>query len=190
MKLGSSRSLEEMILVLKDPKSFGPDPVYWVFSEVTPEKWANVTITAPGSFDGEYPKTFGHYHSSQINETYHLIEGKGVMVLQKKHFEGDKWIPEMVKEVLLVKAKPGDEITITPEYGHSWSNIGQTPLITYDDWRAGHQPSDYEDIKKLHGMAYYLVEENGEIKAIPNPHYQNLPEPIWLTTEEFKNHIQ
>lgn len=187
MKLSSIRDLQWLKDVLKNPDSQGPDPIYWVFSEASQEKWENITIWAPGKFDEEFSKTFGHYHGTPINETYKVIEGEGIMVLQKKYFEGDKWIPEKVDEVLLIKAKAGDEMVITPEYGHCWANIGNTPLITYDDWRSGHQPSDYEDIKKLHGLAYYIIEEGGEIKALPNPNYQNLPQPIWLTPEEFKN---
>lgn len=187
MKLGSVRDLAGLKPVLKDNEATGPDPVYWVFSEVSDERWANVTVIAPGNFNSEYPKTFGHYHGTDIDETYYLIEGEGILLLQKKHFEGDKWIPEKVDEVILIKAKPGDQILITPEWGHSWSNVGSGPLISFDDWRAGHSPSDYEDIRSLKGLAYYLVEEEGEVKAVPNPKYRDLPEPKWMTAEEFKN---
>lgn len=187
MQLKSTRSLIQLKSVLKDPNSTGPDQVYWVFSDVTSDKWANITITVPGNLNGEYPKTFGHYHGTQINETYHVIEGEAVMILQKKHFDGGKWIPGMVDDVYLIKAKPGDEIVIAPEYGHSWSNTGNVPFITYDDWTSGHELSDYEPIEKMKGLAYYLIEDNGEVKAIANPNYQNLPEPIWLTVEEFRN---
>lgn len=186
MKIGSIRELSSLKTVLKDPAANGPDPVYWVFNDISEGKWANITICAPGNFNGEYPKMFGHYHGAQVNETYHVISGKGLFYLQKKHFdENGLWIPEMVDEVFIIKAKPGDEILITPEYGHHGSNIGDEPLITYDDWRSGHQPSDYSDIAHLKGMAYYLIEENGEVKAITNPNYKNLPEPIWMTAEEF-----
>lgn len=187
MKLGSIRELSKLKSVLKNPQALGPDPVYWVFNDVTEDKWANITVTAPGNFEGEYPKTFGHYHGVEINETYHVIEGEGVMLLQKKHLDGGSWDPERVDKVYLVKAKAGDEIVIAPEYGHSWSNVGKAPFITYDDWRSGHSPSDYEPIEKLQGMAYYLIKENNEVKAVPNSNYQNLPEPVWLTAEEFKN---
>lgn len=185
MKLGSVRDLSGLRAVLKDPSSLGPDPVYWVYSEIADGRWANLTVIAPGRFTDEYPKTFGHYHGSAVNETYHLIEGEGVLLLQKKHFEGGKWIPEKVDEVILIKAKPGDEILITPEWGHSWSNLGEGPLLSFDDWRSGHSPFDYEDIKSLQGLAYYLIEENGRVKAVPNPKYVDLPEPKWLNAQEF-----
>ncbi len=188
MKLGSIRQLSGNRPVLKDTEALGPDPVYWVFSQVEDEKWHNVTIIAPGYYSGEYPKTFGHYHGAAVNEVYRLVSGEGVLVMQKKHLDQNgQHILEVVDEVYLIKAKPGDEILITPEWGHSWSNIGRLPLISFDNWTHGHSPSDYEPIEALQGMAYYLVEENGHPAPVPNPKYHNLPEPKWVTTEEFEN---
>lgn len=189
MKLGSIRELSGLKPVLKDPNSSGPDPVYWVFSDSSEGKWANVTVIAPGRIGDEYPKTFGHYHGTDIDEIYHLIEGEGVLLLQKKFLdEGGNWIKDKVSEVVLIKAKPGDEILITPEWGHSWSNIGDGPLISFDDWRAGHSPTDYTDIESLKGLSYYLVEENGEVKIVANTSYKELPEPKWMSAKEFKNY--
>lgn len=186
MKLFSTRSLESLKIVLKDPGSTGPDPAYWVFSEVSEGKWANITIWAPGRYNGEYTKTFGHYHpENAANETYRVIEGKGILQLQKKHLENGTWTPEKVDEVFLIKAETGDEIIIPFEYGHCWSNIGDGPLLTFDNWTSGHTPADYEPVEKLQGLAYYLIEEQEEIKAIPNSKYKDLPEPVWLTAEEF-----
>lgn len=190
MKLSSTRELSAMKPVLKDPNSVGPDPVYYVLSGISDGKWENITIITAGDYLSECPKTFGHYHTpgTTVNETYHLIEGEGILQLQKKHFENGKWIPDMVDEVFLVRVKPGEEVIIRPEYGHSWSNVGDLPLISFDDWRSGHDPSDYEDIERLQGLAYYLVKEGGEIKAVPNPNYKNLPEPIWISADEYSHH--
>lgn len=169
------------------PDAQGPDPVYWVFTEATEDRWANVTIIAWGNYGGELPKTFGHYHpDNAVDETYHLIEGEGVLQMQKKHFESGQLDPKRVDEVYLIKARPGDEVVIKNIWGHSWTNTGKLPLISFDDWRSGHTPSDYEPIERVKGMAYYLVEENGVVKAIPNPNYKDLPEPKWVSAEEFE----
>lgn len=181
MKLGSIRKFDELRAVLKDPKSLGPAEVYWVFSEVS-SIWANVTMITPEPLGEEFPKTFGHYNGTPVPELYHLALGEGVLLLQKKTEEENK-----VSEVLLIKAQPGDEIIIQPEYGHSWSNTSQGVLISLDNWKEGHQPSDYEIIEKNHGMAYYLIKDGESIKALPNPNYQDLPEPVWLTAQEFQN---
>lgn len=186
MKLASARDLEKQRDVLRDPTANGADPVYWVFNEVSQNDWANVTITPSGLYNSEYPKTYGHYHTETApDETYYVIEGEGVLQLQRKHIENGEIVAEKVDEVFLVKAKAGDTIVIKNDMGHSWSNIGKTPLITYDNWRSGHTPSEYTPMQKMHGLAYYLVEENGEVRAHANPNYIDLPEPKWVSASEF-----
>lgn len=173
------RTLEQLRPVLKNPELVeGPDPVYEVVEAAAP--WVNKTIIAPGKLGEEFTKTFGHYHPQDAPvETYEVVSGAGVLQLQKG-------MPGQVEEVVLVRAKPGDQIKIPEEYGHSWSNVGSTPLVLLDDWSVGHTPADYEPLEETHGMAYYLVEENGQTKAVANPNYKNLPEPVWMTAEEFK----
>lgn len=190
MKLASIRGLVGLRPVLKDPDSSGPDPVYWVFSDISPDKFANITIISPGNFSQEYPKTFGHYHSVLTNETYKVIFGEGVLLLQKKHLENGLLVPGRVDEVFLIKAQAGDELIITPEYGHSWANTSNEALILADTWREGHTPADYEPIEKTKGLAYYLVENNGSIVPLANNNYHNLPEPKWLTAAEWKAVLQ
>lgn len=194
MKLVSSRSLAELKPVLMDQnnpsaswRTGGPDPVYEVHTDIEKEGWVNRTVLKSGRLNQEYPKTFGHYHTAQVTEIYKVEKGEGIMILQKKYLENGKWIPEKVEQVCLVKSQPGDEIVITPEFGHSWSNTGDVDLELVDTWAEGHQTADYEMIEKLHGMAYYLVEKDGQVEALPNPNYLDLPEPKWLTAKEFAN---
>lgn len=187
MRLGSVRDLDGNTPVLKDPTLGGPNPVYWVFTDISEGKWKNMTIWTTGRYGKEYPKTFGHYHGTPDLETYQVISGKGIFVLQKKFMENGVWIPEKVSNVVLVEGNPGEEVTITPEWGHSWSNIGESPLVTFDDWSAGHSPTDYAMVEKLQGLAYYLVDDNGKPKAVANPKYIDPPEPMWMSAKEFKN---
>lgn len=163
--------------MLKDPVSAGPDPVYEVVEAAAP--WVNKTIIVPGKLGEEFTKTFGHYHPPNAPvETYEVVEGAGVLQLQKG-------MPGQVEEVILVRAKPGDQIKIPEEYGHSWSNVGSTPLVLLDDWRVGHTPADYELLEKVHGMAYYIVEQDGQPTPVLNPNYKSLPKPVWTPAEEF-----
>jgi hypothetical protein len=60
-----------MIPVLADP-NIGKDKnkddvVYWVFSNIS-KTGENLTLISPGDYNGEFPKTFGHYHSSPVTE--------------------------------------------------------------------------------------------------------------------------
>lgn len=187
MQLVSSRTLDDLRPALQDPDATGPDPVYQVFSLDDP-KWANQTEIAFGKIGQEYPKTFGHYHGKAIEETYQVVSGKGIFLLQSKFFENNKWIEDKVSEVILITATAGDEIIITPEWGHSWSNVDDTPLITHDNWRAGHSPTDYDVMTRLHGMAYYLVELGDQPTPVANPQYRDLPQPRWMSAVEFQNY--
>lgn len=155
--------------VLLDPEASGPDPVYEVWTDLNDHYWVNKTILVAGRYGKEYPKTFGHYHNHEVDETYYVFEGEGVLLLQKRD----------ATEVLLVRAKTGDRLVIHPEYGHSWSNVGDKPLILLDNWETPHSPTDYAKIEKMAGMAYYLVEENGKPTTVPDKNYPKMPKPIW-----------
>lgn len=191
MLLKSTRTLGEMYPVLfdknveKDVKENSSTPIYWVFSNVS-KYWENMTVISPGKFNGEFSKTFGHYHSSTSIERYKLLSGKGILLMQKRRFDDDDWVDNEIENVYFVELVPGDEIEISSEWGHSWSNIGDEPLITLDDWKDGHQKHDYEVIENMGGMSYFLVSKDKSANFIPNKKYKELPKPEWITCEDFK----
>lgn len=184
-----ARSKADLSLVLLYPNSSGPETAYFMFKGISNGKWENITMSAPGDYGGEFVKTYGHYHSSQIDETYMLIHGKGLFLLQEKYFEDGEWVKNKIKTFYIVEPSINDEIVAKPQFAHSWSNLGDTPLITFDDWRAGHTHIDYDVITKQKGLAYYLVKSNGQAKLVPNSNYVDLPEPKWLTVEEYNKLI-
>lgn len=188
MLLKSTRTLKEMMPVLSNPNlgeqvSFDT-PIYWVFSNVS-KIWENMTLIVPGDFNGEFPKTYGHYHSSPTTEKYKLLNGKGILLMQKRKFFDDDWISNELEKIYFVEFVPGDEIDITKEWGHSWSNIGNEPLVTLDNWKDGHTPADYQPIEDMGGMGYFLVKNSEGANFIPNPKYKDLPKPEWVSAQEF-----
>jgi oxalate decarboxylase/phosphoglucose isomerase-like protein (cupin superfamily) len=190
MLLKSTRTLDEMSPVLLNKNLSDKDPIYWVFSNVS-KKWENMTIIAPGDCGGEFPKTYGHYHaSSNVTETYKLLSGQGILLMQKRKFIDDDWDPENIEKIYFVEFTPGDEVDITVEWGHSWSNIGPDPLVTLDNWKEGHTPDDYKPIEKLGGMGYFLVKKDGGAEFIPNKNYKDLPKPEWISASEFNKITQ
>lgn len=185
MKIISERNIIDLKPVLLFEVEKYKNPVYRVFTEIEEGNWVNKTVIKSDKLGNEYSKTFGHYHGVLVNERYFVKEGEGILQLQKKHFENSKWIPEIIDQVYLIRAKRGDQLVITPEWGHSWSNSGEGDLILLDDWSSGHTPADYEIIEKLKGLAYYLVDEKGEIEVKPNKNYAAVPPPIWISASEF-----
>lgn len=162
--------------VMLDPSASGPDPVYQVFDDLKDQFWVNKTIIAPGKLGREFCKTMGHYHQIKVDEIYYVVQGSGVLTMQTD----DK--------IFLIRAQLGDQVIITPEYGHSWSNVGEVELILYDNWKVAHSPIDYAWIEIEHGMGYFLTGEKEEIRLLPNPKYQKLPSVTWLTAEEFSRY--
>lgn len=186
MRIYSVRDLEGLIPVLKDEKATGPDPVYWVFKELGHNKWINMTLLTSGVYAGEYAKTFGHYHGDGQPEIYHVVCGKALIVLQKIEIEKGLWVGDRTTEVLLVSASSGQDVNINPAYAHALVNVGEEPLITFDNREALHPASDYAPVERHHGLAYYIINEDGQPKAVPNPNYSNLPEPVWLSAPEYE----
>lgn len=193
MKVKFERKLNELAEVLLNTKIKGDATSYWVFTDVTlpnptsTKKWINMTIIAPERIDIEFNKTYGHYHPVKVVETYKVLSGKGVLYLQKKHIDKGKHIEDMVDEVLCIRVQPGEEIQIPFEWGHSWINIGEEPLVSVDDWNEPHTHSDYEPIKKTQGMAYYITSGgDGIINEIPNPRYKNHPPVKWVDVKQAK----
>ncbi|OGC76136.1 hypothetical protein A2619_02140 [candidate division WWE3 bacterium RIFOXYD1_FULL_39_9] len=188
MKLKSSRPFSELSEILYNPSAKdGPEIAYWVFSEISKGKWENMTVTSAGFYGDEFTKTYGHYHGTNVVENYLLVSGKGVLQLQKKIVENETVVENRVESVYMVQfEKPGEKISIPYEFGHSFSNVGNEPLVTFDDWRSGHTDHDYEIIQKQKGLCYYLLrDEHAGIKLVPNPNYTQHPKPIWITPNEF-----
>lgn len=125
----------------------------------------NVTVWETGTVDGEYIKTYGHYHLGKLDETYWILLGEGVVLQQKL---ADPTKPDVVEEFKVIKVKAGDSCYMPLGYGHLVVNIGKTWLVTADDSPvAGPDDSasmpghaDYEMVKKMRGFAYYVVEKD------------------------------
>ncbi|MFA7252835.1 MAG: glucose-6-phosphate isomerase family protein, partial [Candidatus Paceibacterota bacterium] len=141
----------------------------------------NITVWETGTINGEYIKTYGHYHIGNISETYTILQGEGILLLQKRK-EG---VDDEIESFQALKVKAGDKIFINPEIGHLMVNIGKTWLVTSDDSPVypddvdpvglpGH--ADYEVVKKMGGFAYFVVEKDGVPTLVKNPKYKSVPE--------------
>lgn len=178
----AARTHEKMQEVLMDPKGVGPAVHYYMIRGGKNQR--NITVWEPGTISGEYIKTYGHYHVGDLDETYWIIFGEGVALLQKLAVDDKgKMIPDVVEEFKAVQVKQGDSVYMASGYGHLVANIGSTYFVTADDSPVdfeerdpvslpGH--ADYEPVKKMQGFAYYVVEHEGKPALKKNPRYKEV----------------
>ncbi len=180
----AERTHEKMKDVLMDQNASGPAIHYYMIRGGSDKK--NITVWETGTVGGEYIKAYGHYHIDDLKETYWILEGRGILLMQmrKKDATGN-WIHDELEWVKAITVKAGDTYLIPPFAGHLMVNTGPTWLVTSDDspvyfdkGDSASQPqhADYEPVKNLQGFGYYVAEKDGQPVFIKNPLYKNLPE--------------
>lgn len=172
------RPHDKMVEVLMDPAGVGPSVHYYMIRGGTDQK--NITVWEPGTISGEYIKTYGHYHIGQLDETYWVLFGEGVILQQKLIEDAGAAQPDRVELFRAIAVKPGDSVYMPPGHGHLAVNIGKTYFVTADDSPVnfgdkdpvsmpGH--ADYEMVKQMRGFAYYVIEKDGTPALKKNPLY-------------------
>lgn len=180
----AARTHEEMKDVLMDSSASGPEIHYYMIRGGSDKK--NITVWESGTVGGEYIKAFGHYHITDFKETYWIIEGEGILLLQNRaKDEGGNYIDDSIVNFEARKVKAGDVIEIPSFTGHLMINIGNTWLVTSDDSPVNLDDSasmpahaDYEAVRKMKGFAYYVVEKDGTPTLLKNPNYSSVPDAV------------
>ena len=178
----AAREHEKMKEVMMDPTGAGPAVHYYVVRGGVEQK--NITIWEPGTISGEYIKTYGHYHVGALSETYWIVYGQGVAILQKlAEDKTGKMIPDTVAEFQAFKVKVGQKIFMSPKFGHLFANIGKTYFVTADDSPVNFEDkdpvglpghADYDLVKQMRGFAYYVVEHKGQPALARNSLYKKI----------------
>ncbi len=181
----AERTQEKMKEVLMDPSATGPDVHYYMIRGG--EKKLNVTVLETGTVGGEYIKTYGHYHVFDFKETYRIIHGQGLVILQTREKDANEnFADDRIASFRAIKVGPGDVVEIPSFAGHLLVNTGDTWLVTSDDSvfdPAGDsssmpQHADYEPVRRMQGFAYYVVEKGGKPALVKNPRYKSVPEAV------------
>ncbi|HEY4503172.1 MAG TPA: glucose-6-phosphate isomerase family protein [Candidatus Paceibacterota bacterium] len=182
----AERTHKEMSDVLMDPKCSGPTIHYFMIRGGSERR--NITIWQGGLVGDEYIKAYGHYHVDDFIETYKILEGEGILMLQTRKINaGGEPVDDEVESVRAIFVKAGDEIPIPARVGHLMVNTGASWLVTSDDSpvssgksseSAWPEHADYAPVKKMHGFAYYVVKKDGKPFFVKNENYKNTPEII------------
>lgn len=183
------RTHKEMIEVLMDPKASGPDVHYFMIRGGSGKR--NITVWESGVVGDEYIKTYGHYHASDFIETYTILAGEGIILLQERKI-GENGLPidNEIESIKAIFVHPGSVVPIPKKAGHLAVNTGDSWLVTSDDSPVNFKKNtenkesawpvhaDYEPVRKMHGFAYYIVKKNNLPAFVKNPNYKNTPEII------------
>ncbi|MBI2334868.1 cupin domain-containing protein [Candidatus Daviesbacteria bacterium] len=194
LKPFAERTHEKMKEVLMHPDvTSGPEIHYYMIRGGKDKK--NITVWETGTVGGEYIKTYGHYHVGKLDETYWILEGEGIVLLQKRKDEKD----DEIETFYAIPVKAGDSVFIPSGMGHLVVNTGKQWLVTSDDSPVNFEEADpvslpghadYEPVKRMHGFAYYCIEEDGKPTLVKNPNYKVIPEPQWLTPSEYAQKLK
>ena len=146
----------------------------------------NITIWEPGRAGSEYIKTYGHYHVGKLDETYWILYGEGIALVQKRAENGASGPKnDEIEEIYAVHVKPGDALYIPAEWGHLVANISNTFFVTADDSPVNFEEvdpvslpghADYEAVRRMQGFCYYVVEKDGKPALVKNPEYTKVPD--------------
>lgn len=198
LKPFADRPHEKMKEVLMHPGDPGPEIHYYMIRGGADK--TNITVWETGTVGGEYIKTYGHYHVGNLDETYWVVAGEGVVLLQKRKTDQNGHpIDDEIESFYAIPVKAGGSVFIPSGTGHLVANTGKTWLVTVDDSPVNFEEvdpvslpghADYEPVKKMRGFAYYAVEDNGQPKLVKNTNYKTTPEPMWLTPEEYAQRVK
>lgn len=180
------RTHEEMGDVLMHPEASGPFVHYYMIRGGSSKK--NITVWENGTVGGEYVKAYGHYHVNNIGETYQILSGSGIVLLQEREKDEDgNMINDTIASIKAIFVSAGDTVHIPATAGHLMVNTGVGWLVTSDDSplpidREAHPEwpmhADYESVKSVHGFGYYVVEQDGKHAFVKNPHYKKVPDIV------------
>lgn len=189
LKPFAERTHEKMKEVLMEPNAPGPDVHYYMIRGGTNK--TNITVWEVGKVGSEYIKTYGHYHVGKLDETYTVLQGEGIVLLQKRKRDASgNPIDDEIEEFSAIRVIKGNSVFIPSEVGHLVVNTGNTWLVTSDDSPVNFEErdpvslpghADYEPVKKLRGFAYYAVEQDGKPTLVRNPLYKTVP-PAQITS--------
>lgn len=128
-------------------------------------KGSNITVLLPGKVGQEFYKTHGHYHMHGESESYRVLYGKGLLLMQREPSVSSSEI-----DFKAIELSEGDEFMVPEGYGHALSNPTEGLFIAEDKEvaSAGH---NYEPVKKMRGFAKYVVLEDGKVIFLDNVHY-------------------
>lgn len=173
----SQKSVAKLAGVLENPDAASDDISFAFYKGIHYEKDEalleerglrfDITVVFPGLMGRERKKTTGHIHACMPEKTtphaelYEVLSGTAMYILQ----------PDGSDKVITATLNEGDRILVPANCAHCTANAGEGTLV-FDNLVLATGCNDYGVISENHGMALFLVEENGELKLVRNKKYK------------------
>lgn len=162
----TTRTINDLKPVLYD-QSLSDDTIVYQVEPRPDGQTGHVTTVFPVMLGVEYPKTMGHYHVPPHSETYTIIDGTGLIVMQSVDEAG------AVSDFQTIPVKEGAIYTVPEGYGHLLVNLGSSPLVALDNWDEAWAKHDYESVIAKRGFASYVIkgDDDSLFKLLSNLRY-------------------
>ncbi|MDD5337160.1 MAG: glucose-6-phosphate isomerase family protein [Candidatus ainarchaeum sp.] len=155
----SVRNLSQMNDVLMKRQPVLSDfPLYFMFRSIAAKQGLryDITIIPPKRIDGEYAKTYGHYHplaekGLSYPEVYQILEGRALFIFQKPRSDASL-------DVMVTYGEKGQALLIPPNWGHTTINASPDRVLILGNLVADGFESDYSAYKEDRGAAYYVTD--------------------------------
>jgi glucose-6-phosphate isomerase len=173
LKKPEVRYLDEMKNVLHDKKWAGTAPnfpIYYMYRGVKErgELRYDITVIPPKMLGDEFVRTKGNRNSKGYQELYVVLRGEAIFLMQKTRVE-------IVKDVVVIKAKSRDWVIVPPNHVVITINPSKKVLKT-GNWVSKKTKNVYRDIEKMQGACYYYTKSgwirNKNYKIVPKLHFQ------------------
>lgn len=164
----SVRNFSEMNDVLMKRQTVHHDyPFYFMFRSIIQKEGLryDITLIPTKNIDGEYAKTYGHYHpiaedNLTYPEIYQVLDGTALFLLQK--LRNDETV-----DVIVTYGEKGQVLLIPPNWGHTTINPSKNNMLVLSNLVSDSFESSYAKYKENRGAAYYFTDFGLE----QNPNY-------------------
>lgn len=129
-------TLADMERLYKYPSKVHNQIIYQTFIKKSPPMQLGLTVINAGTINKEFFMTRGHIHAKKTPEFYILLEGKGILLMQK----GNK--------SKAIKLKKGEIALIPENYAHRLINIGNAKLKVLTIYHEDSKPNYHVKFKK------------------------------------------
>lgn len=148
----------------------------------------DITVVMPGTVNGEYFKTSGHYHGAgpgqllPYPEVYEVVKGSIAFVLQYDPLfdTEEEGAPDDVRAVIVHE---GESIIIPAFAGHGSVNVADE-VSAFSNIAVASCPVLYDAVKARRGLAAYIMRGNAGPELLANPTYALGTEPRFARPRE------